>query len=68
MAVEVLRSASGPQVHFVHPSYSEVLGRPCVPTLDDLPEPVDLAVLGVPDRALVEQVGRASATAATVAR
>src|SRR5690349_20928522 len=59
MAVEVLRSASGPQVHFVHPSYSEVLGRPCVPTLGDLPDVVDLAVLGVPNHALVDQVGRA---------
>ncbi len=59
MAIEVLRSSSAPQVHFVHPSYSEVLGRPCVPTLDDLPEPVDLALLGVPDRALVEQLTKA---------
>ena len=32
------------------------MGRPCVPSLADVPEPVDLVVLGVPDKVLVEQL------------
>jgi acetyltransferase len=40
-------------VYAVNPSYREILGRPCVPAVEDLPEPVDLAVLIVPpDRVL----------------
>jgi len=43
---------SGP-VYAVNPGYTEILGRPCVPTVDDLPEPVSLAVIMVaPDDAL----------------
>jgi acyl-CoA synthetase (NDP forming) len=43
-------------VHFVHPKYDEVLGHRCVPSLDDIDEPVDLVLLGVPDNAVVEQL------------
>jgi acyl-CoA synthetase (NDP forming) len=32
----------------VHPTRSTVHGRPCVPTLDDLPEPVDAVVVAIP--------------------
>ena len=56
----------------VHPTRREVHGRPCVPTLDDLPEPVDAVVVaipaaGVPD--VVRAAGRrgASMPAGTVA-
>ena len=38
-----------------------VADRPCLPSLADVPEPVDLVLLGVPDHALVEQVRAASA-------
>ena len=60
LALEALRSPAAPQVHLVHPSYPEVLGRPCVPSLADLDAPVDLVLLGVPDAALPEQVGLAA--------
>ncbi len=60
MASEVLRSPGSPRVHLVHPKYREVLGRPCVPSLSDLPEPVDLVLLGVPDSALVDQLSLAA--------
>ncbi len=55
MAMEVLRSPGGPRVSLIHPKYQEVQGQPCVPSLLDLPEPVDLVMLGVPDEALVDQ-------------
>jgi acyl-CoA synthetase (NDP forming) len=35
-------------IHLVSRSRSEVFGRPCVPTIDDLPMDVDLAVLCLP--------------------
>ncbi len=44
----------------VNPKRDEVLGRPCVPTLGDLPEPVDAVVMAIPAAgvpAAVEQAG-----------
>lgn len=60
MATEVLRSPGLSDVHLVHPSRPTVLGHPCVPSLADVPAPVDLVLLGVPDATLVEQVGLAA--------
>ena len=48
-------------VHLVNPRYREVAGRPCRPSLADLPEPVDLAVLAVPNAALEAQLEAAAA-------
>jgi acyl-CoA synthetase (NDP forming) len=48
-------------VHLVNPRYREVAGRPCLPSLADLPEPVDLAVLAVPNAALEAQLTAAAA-------
>src|SRR3954468_23133596 len=56
LATEALRSPSSPEVHLVHPTRPSVLGRRCLPSLTDVPEPVDLVLLGVPDNALVDQV------------
>ncbi|GGR61695.1 MULTISPECIES: acetate--CoA ligase family protein [Streptomyces] len=39
----------GARVHPVHPTRGSVFGLPCVPSVDRLPEPVDLAVLLVAD-------------------
>ena len=64
LATEALRSTGVSRVELVNPAYDSVLGRPCVPTLDDLDEPVDLVVLGVPDALLPEQVTRARANGA----
>jgi len=60
LTMEALRSPSAPTVHLVHPTRREVLDRPCVPSLAELPDPVDLVLLGVPDAALVDQVALAS--------
>jgi acyl-CoA synthetase (NDP forming) len=48
-------------VHLVNPRYREVAGRICLPSLADLPEPVDLAVLAVPNAALEAQLEAAAA-------
>lgn len=49
---EVTRSPSAPVVHLVNPRYDEVLGRPCLDSLDDVPSAVDLVLLGVGDAAV----------------
>ena len=56
MVLEALRSPSAPRLHLVHPSYSEVQGLPCVPSLAEVPDPVDLVLLGVPDGVLASQL------------
>ena len=48
-------------VHLVNPRYREVAGLPCLPSLADLPGPVDLAVLAVPNAALETQLQAAAA-------
>ncbi len=61
MAIEVLRSPGAASVDLVHPKYQHVQGVPCVPSLLDLPDPVDLVMLGVPDHALLDQLQQAAA-------
>jgi acyl-CoA synthetase (NDP forming) len=38
------------KVYAVNPKYDQVLGVPCFPRLQDVPEPVDLVVVAVPAR------------------
>ncbi len=45
------RSFKG-KVYAVNPKYSKVLGLPCYPSLRDVPDDVDLAVIAVPTRAV----------------
>jgi acyl-CoA synthetase (NDP forming) len=47
-------------VHLVNPRYRQVAGRPCHPSLADLPGPVDLAVLAVPNAVLEAQLQAAA--------
>lgn len=60
MVGEVTRSTGARAVHLVNPNYTEIGGRPCVPSLADLPDPVDLVLLGVPDAALEAQLALAA--------
>jgi acetate---CoA ligase (ADP-forming) len=60
MVAEVSRSPAAPRVHLVNPRYQRIGGRPCHPSLADLPETVDLVLLGVPDSALAEQLSLAA--------
>ena len=61
VTTEVLRSPGLERVHLVNPGRATVLGHPCVPSLADVPEPVDLVLLGVPDAALVPTLSLAAA-------
>ena len=56
MSEEVARSASRPRIYPVNPKYAELDGRRCYPSLTDLPEAADLALLAVADSALERQL------------
>ncbi len=60
MVAEVAASPSRPRLYPVNPRYDRIAGVPCHPRLADLPEPVDLVLLGVPDAALEEQLAAAA--------
>lgn len=47
MMVELRRGGFDGAVYPVNPGYDEVLGHRCFPSIRDVPEPVDLAILGV---------------------
>lgn len=58
MVVEARRSSA--RMHLVNPRYQRIGELPCVPTLSDLDEAVDLVLLGVPDRVLIDQLKAAA--------
>jgi acetate---CoA ligase (ADP-forming) len=60
LMVQLARGGFDGDVYPVNPSYSEVMGRACVPSIEDLPKPVDLVVLGVGNALLEEQLGAAA--------
>jgi acetate---CoA ligase (ADP-forming) len=43
-------------IHLINPKRSEINGRPCVASVDDLPEGVDCAVLAIPRASVLEAV------------
>jgi acetate---CoA ligase (ADP-forming) len=60
LSEEVAKSASRPRIYPVNPRYGELDGRRCFPSLAELPEAVDLALLAVPDAALEAQLALAA--------
>ncbi len=60
MVAEVARSPSRPRTYLVNPRYADIGGARCLPALTDVPEPVDLVLLAVPDAALEAQMGTAA--------
>lgn len=60
MTQEVLRSPAELAVHLVNPGYDEVAGRPCLPSLADVPVPVDLVLLGIGDDRLETELTTAA--------
>lgn len=44
------------EVHLISPTRDEINGRPCIKSVDDLPEGVDAAVLNVPGTAILPMV------------
>ena len=43
-------------IHLINPKRAEINGRPCLPSVDDLPEGVDVAVLAIPQAAVLDTV------------
>jgi acyl-CoA synthetase (NDP forming) len=64
MIDEVARSPSRPRTYLVNPRYDQIGGIRCYPSLADVAEPPDLALLAVPDAALEDQVRAAVAVGA----
>jgi acetate---CoA ligase (ADP-forming) len=62
MIAEMARSPSRPRTYLVNPRYPDIGGVPCLPSLAEVPEPVDLALLAVPDIALEDQLALAART------
>jgi acetate---CoA ligase (ADP-forming) len=60
MIAEVARSPSHPRTYLVNPRYQDIDGVPCLPDLAAVPEPVDLVLLAVPDRALEQELSAAA--------
>ena len=63
MVAEVAKSPAAPRMFLGNPRHAEIGGVRCLPSLADLPAPVDLVLLGVPDAALEEQLGLAAGDA-----
>jgi acyl-CoA synthetase (NDP forming) len=57
---ELSRSQSSPRIHLVNPKYSEIGGRPCLPSLREIPGAVDLVLCCVGDASLEDQLTLAS--------
>jgi acyl-CoA synthetase (NDP forming) len=53
---ELSRSRATPEIHLVNPRYDTIAGLPCLPSLEDIPEPVDLVLFCVGDASLEAQV------------
>jgi acetate---CoA ligase (ADP-forming) len=62
MIDQMARSPSRPRTYLVNPRYADIGGVPCLPTLAEVPEPVDLVLLAVPDTALADQLVLAART------
>ncbi|HEY2519284.1 MAG TPA: acetate--CoA ligase family protein [Streptosporangiaceae bacterium] len=60
MIAELARSPARPRTYLVNPRYGTIGDQRCHRGLDDVPEPVDLVLLGVPDSALEDQLAAAA--------
>ena len=67
LMVQLVRGGFDGAIYPVNPHYREVLGVPCRPRIAELPEPVDLAILGVGNGRLEEQLAAAAAAGAGAA-
>jgi acetate---CoA ligase (ADP-forming) len=69
MVVELLRGGYEGAIYPVNPGYDSILGLACYPSIADVPEPVDTAILGVSnariEAALVEVVSAGARSAVT---
>jgi acetyltransferase len=57
LPIKFLRQHKFPGKIFpVNPKYREIAGLPCYPTLKEIPEPVDLALIGIPRQLAFESM------------
>src|SRR6185295_9508196 len=59
MMVELLRGGFDGAIYPVNPGYGDVLGHRCYPSIAEVPEPVDLAILGVANHRIEQALGDA---------
>jgi acyl-CoA synthetase (NDP forming) len=64
MMLELLDGGFDGRVYPVNPRYDEVLGHRCHDSIGSLPEPPDVAVLGLPNAVLEDQLAAAAAAGA----
>jgi acyl-CoA synthetase (NDP forming)/RimJ/RimL family protein N-acetyltransferase len=64
LLADLLAAGFAGPVHVVHPEADQVLGVPAVPSLDDVPGPVDLVVVAVAAPAVLDVVAQAAARSA----
>jgi acetate---CoA ligase (ADP-forming) len=64
MVEELHRGGFEGVIYPVNPGYDEVLGHPCFPSVADLPEAPDLAILGVANHRVEEALAEAVAAGA----
>ena len=62
MVLEAQRGSA--RFHLVNPRYDRIGELPCVPSIAEVDEPVDVVLLGVPDAALPDQLAAAAAAGA----
>lgn len=62
MVLEAQRGSA--RFHLVNPRYDRIGDLPCARSIADLDEPVDVALLGVPDIVLLDQLAEAAAAGA----
>lgn len=54
--VNLERNGFSGTIHLINPKRSDIGGRPCLPSVDALPEGVDVAVLAIPRAGVVDAV------------
>lgn len=52
----LVRNGFSGDIHLINPRRAEIDGRPCLARVEDLPEGVDVAVLAIPQAAVLEAV------------
>ena len=62
MILEAQRGSA--RFHLVNPRYDRIGELPCVPSITEVDEPVDVVLLGVPDAALPDQLAAAATAGA----
>lgn len=63
----ILDYTSGEGVYFINPKRDEVFGRKCYPSLSELPESIDLAVICTPQKTVIPLLREAAAKGAGAA-